>query len=114
MEIEKFLQQFCKESGSSRAILVNSKFKTNISFNLEHQDSIGAMSRAIESMCNKYIDDLQQGELKDIILKTSQGYIIFKKVTNISTLVVYNNTLSNLGLYLHTVDQLCEKLKSDN
>ena len=69
------------------------------------------MSNAILSMCDKFLEDVEKGSLKQVFLKTTTNIIVFNKITDTLALVVFSRLGTNLGLFLHKVEELAADLK---
>jgi predicted regulator of Ras-like GTPase activity (Roadblock/LC7/MglB family) len=105
-----FLEQFLKESNANAIIIHDSDGNLIESINVKYDDSIAAMSGAIVSMSQKFLEDLEDGLLKQAYLKTNKTVIVFNAIDAKKTVVVFAETATNLGLFLHKVEELAASL----
>ena len=107
----KMLENFLKNSNSELAFIINEYGKIETSLKILNDDSIGAMSAAIISMINKFLDDLESGSMKQIFIKTTDSLVVFNKIDQNNNLIVFSKDAKNLGLFLHSVEELALNLK---
>lgn len=107
----KMLENFLKDSNSESALVINENGKIESSLKVSNDDSVGAMSAAILSMINKFLDDLENGSMKQIFIKTTDSLVVFNKIDENNTLIVFSKDGKNLGLFLHSLDELVLNLK---
>ena len=107
---EDILKDFLKENNAEFALIINYSGSVVTSVNVDNDDSIAAMSSAIISMCNKYLEDLEKDSLKQMIIKTNDSILIFAKIDDEKVVVVAAKTGINLGMILHQSELLAKKL----
>ena len=111
VEINKILQEFIADTKSYGALLIDSKGDVIYATGLENDISVAAMGSAILSMCDKFLDDMEKGLLKLIVLRTTEGRVIFNKINISKTLVIFTKSDMPIGLLLHNVEEITEKLQ---
>ncbi len=111
LQIE-ILETFLKDSNSESALVINNSGSIVVSLNVEHDNSICAMSTAILSMCSKYLEDLESGTVKQIYIKTTDSLIVFNKIDENNTMIVFSKDGKNLGLFLRNVEETANKLQN--
>ncbi len=107
---ENLINNFILENNADGALITNYFGEVILSINIEHNDSIAAMSSAILSMCDKFLEDLEKDSLNQMIIKTNNGTIIFAKINESKALVVFGKSGINLGMFLHQTELLAKKL----
>lgn len=101
---------FVNETKSEAALVFNNGGSLKFSENFSHEDSVAAMSDAILSMCDKFLADIEKGNLKQAFLKTTTHVIVFNKIDDKSALVVTIGIGTNLGMFFHKVEELANSL----
>ena len=109
-ENEKYITDFLTNNNVQSALITNKAGDVIFAINLTHDESIAAMSSAIVSMCTKFIEDLEKDRLKQMLLKTGGGLVIFSIINNDEVLVVFADEGANIGMFLHQADILAQKL----
>ncbi len=109
-QISTILSEFLEKSKAESALVFGEKGKLFNAANLNFGDSVAAMSNAIVSMSEKFLVDLDNGILKQLFLKTNEGVIIGNKVSKFNYVFVFTNDASNLGLLMHSVEDLANEL----
>lgn len=109
-EITTTLNDYLTSTKSSSAIIVNGKGKLITSLHLDFGDSVAAMSAAILSMSEKFVADLDHGSLKQLFLKTTEGFIIGNKINNSNFIITFSKDGTNLGLLMKTTDEIATEL----
>lgn len=113
-EITTILNNFLINTKASAALILNGKGKLITSLNLEYSDSIAAMSAAILSMSEKFLLDLDKGSLKQLYLKSSDGVVVGNKISGSNFVIVFSKEGSNLGLLMHSTDELSVELSKNS
>jgi predicted regulator of Ras-like GTPase activity (Roadblock/LC7/MglB family) len=108
---EAIIHEFLKETDSESALVMKVGGLIKLEVNVPHTNSVAAMSDAIVSMTEKFLDDLERGVLKQLYMKTSEGYVVFTKIDDENIVLVFKKSGSNLGMFLHQIDALAIKLK---
>jgi predicted regulator of Ras-like GTPase activity (Roadblock/LC7/MglB family) len=108
---EEIIQEFLKETDSESALVMKFGGLIRLEVNVPHTNSVAAMSDAIISMAEKFLEDLEKGTLKQLYMKTSNGYVVFTKIDDENVVLVFKKSGSNLGMFLHQIDALALKLK---
>ncbi len=107
---EDVLKEFLIENNADFALVTNYFGEVIVSVNVDHSESIAAMSSAILSMCDKYLEDLEKDSLKQLIIKTTDSIVIFAKIDTSRVVVTIAKTGTNLGIFLHQSELLAKKL----
>lgn len=107
---DSILKKFLKENNAEFALITNYFGDIITSVNVTQPDSIAAMSSAILSMCDKYLEDLEKNSLIQLIIKTTDAVIVFSKIDNGTVLVILAKAGANLGMFLHQTELLTKKL----
>lgn len=110
LETENILKEFLVQNNAETALITNYFGEVIVSVNVDHSDSIAAMSSAILSMCDKYLEDLEKDSLKQLMIKTTDGIIIFAKINDGKVLILNAKSGGNLGMFLHQSELLAKKL----
>lgn len=109
-EIKTILNDFLINTKASSTLILDVKGKLITSLDINYSDSVAAMSAAIVSMCEKFVSDLEKGSLKQMYLKTTDGIVIGNKINNSKFIVVFADGPSNVGLLMHTTEELASEL----
>lgn len=109
-EQESLINNFLLENSADGALITNYFGEVILSINIDYNDSIAAMSSAILSMCDKFLNDLEKDSLKQMIVKTNNATIIFAKINESKALVVFGKSGINLGIFLRQAELLAKKL----
>ncbi|KFF04823.1 roadblock/LC7 domain-containing protein [Flavobacterium reichenbachii] len=113
-EITTILNDFLVDTKSTSALITNGKGKLITSQNLDHGDSIAAMSAAILSMSEKFLIDLEKGALKQLYLKTSEGVVVGNKISGTNFLVAFSREGSNLALLMRSIEEVSSQLSKNS
>ncbi len=105
------IQEFLKETDSESALVMKVGGLIKLEVNVPHTDSVAAMSDAIISMTEKFLEDLERGVLKQLYMKTSESFVVFTKIDDENIVLVFKKSGVNLGMFLHQIDALAIKLK---
>lgn len=105
------LENFLKDSNSESVLVIDEKGKLEASVNVSNQESIGAMGAAIISMTAKFLDDLENGIMKQMFIKTTDSLVVFNKIDDNHALIAFSKDGKNLGLFLRSVEELALNLK---
>ncbi|NPA58552.1 MAG: hypothetical protein GXN94_04570 [Aquificae bacterium] len=110
---QKILQALINNTGADGAILISpdglaisSTFKGD-----QDEDRVAAMGAAILSLGERVTTELNKGELDQLYVKGSEGYVLFTGVGNMAVLGVTTSGDVKLGLLLMEVNRAVEKLK---
>lgn len=112
-EITAILDKFLVKSKSSAAFIVNGKAKIVSSLNVEHAESMAAMSAAIISMCVKFLEDFNQGALQQFYIKAENGIVIANQINNSNFIVVFAPTGGNLALLMRSADEVAAEFSTN-
>ena len=107
---EDILKNFREENNADFASITNYFGEVIAAVNIDNQDSYAAMSAAILSMCDKYLEDLDRQATSQLILKTSDGIIVFSKISVDNVVIVGAKSGVNLGMFLHQSELFAKKL----
>ena len=107
---QSILQEFLAESKADSVIVFDSLGNVILAENLNFEDSVAAMSNAIISMCDKFLNDLEHKESNQIIVKTSESTEVFTKINKDKIVYTSNKNAGNLGMFLHQIDAFAKKI----
>ena len=107
---EDVLKKFLEENNADFAIITNYNGAVLSAVNVQYEESIAAMSAAILSMCDKFLEDLEKSAVMQIILKTNDAFIIFTKIDKDKVVLVSAKHGTNIGMILHQSELLAKKL----
>lgn len=110
-EINLILQDFIDDTKDYGALVINSKGEVMNVISIENDNSVAAMSAAILSMCNKFIEDLEKGLLKFMVLRTTEGRVVMYKVNIEKTLIAFTKNDVSIGFLLLNIEQTAVKLQ---
>lgn len=81
-------------------LLADEKGNVKDSLNTKYDTNIALMIETTFSMCRDLSADLNNGDLKQVLAKGSDGYFIATKLEDNSVIMVVSKNNSNLGLLL--------------
>lgn len=111
--IEKVLSDFVSSTSSIQAAAVMSRDGNLIASKLhEGVDSsrLCAISASLLSLADRASKDLQQGNLKQVLIDNADGFILMLKVGDNAVLSVVSKQNSRLGMLLHDAKVSAEVL----
>ena len=100
----KIIDKFVEEIGADAVLLFDNNGKVIYSKNFDNVDSIGAMSNAIASMTQKFLEDALLETLSQITIKSSNSTIIMTKITDNYYSAVFAPKNINIGILLHKLE----------
>jgi predicted regulator of Ras-like GTPase activity (Roadblock/LC7/MglB family) len=103
-KIDNILGEFVKGTASIQAAAVMSRDGNLIASKLHKSvdpDRLSALSASILSLANRTCTDLQQGELEQVLIDSSDGFTLMVKVGDNAVLSVVSRANSRLGMLLH-------------
>ncbi len=103
-KLEEVLNRLVENTNSNSAILVNSEGLSIASVNANNEDRIAVMIASLHSMGEKFSSDLDKGNVEQFYIKTKEGYILLKDVTENAIIGLIANDNSKLGLLMMYLD----------
>jgi uncharacterized protein len=103
-KIDSILGDFVKGTASIQAAAVMSRDGILIASRLHksvNPDRLSAISASILSLANRASSDLQQGNLEQVLIDSSDGFLLMVKVGSNAVLSVVSRPSSRLGMLLH-------------
>lgn len=103
--MNKYLEETISEIGAD-AFLITDLEGNVVSFsNINYPENIALMTEAAFSMNKDLSNDLNNGELEQLITKTSKGIMITSKIEN-NIISIISNDFSKLGILLKKVSSI--------
>lgn len=109
------LENLVRDAGAEGAVLV-SVDGLAIASVLPHgvdEDRIAAMGAAILSLGERVTAELNKGQLEQLYIKGSTGYVIFTGVKDVAVLGVLAPPNAKLGLLLMEIQRAIKKLEQE-
>ncbi|MEJ2592119.1 MAG: roadblock/LC7 domain-containing protein [Candidatus Thiodiazotropha sp.] len=103
-KIDSILGDFVMGTASIQAAAVMSRDGILIASRLHksvNPDRLSAISASILSLANRASSDLQQGNLEQVLIDSSDGFLLMVKVGSNAVLSVVSRPSSRLGMLLH-------------
>lgn len=94
------LQEIQEFTQAEIVLLADEKGNVKDSLNTKYDTNIALMMETAFSMCKDLSKDLNNGDLKQLLAKGSDGYFIANKLEDDSIIMVVSKNTSNLGLLL--------------
>jgi len=104
LKINSVLGDFVKSTASIQAAAVMSRDGVLIASRLHksvNADRLSAISASILSLSNRASSDLQQGDLEQVLIESTEGFLLMVKVGTNAVLSVVSRPSSRLGMLLH-------------
>ncbi len=112
-KIDNILGEFVKGTASIHAAAVMSRDGNLIASKLHKSvdpDRLSALSASILSLANRASTELQQGDLEQVLIDSSDGFTLMVKVGGKAVLSVVSRPNSRLGMLLHDAKMSAAKL----
>ncbi len=110
---DEILQELVKDSGAEGAVLI-SPDGLSIASVLPpgvDEDRVAAMGAAILSLGERVASELEKGELEQLYVKGTKGYVIFTGIKDLAVLGVLAPPTAKLGLLLMEIRKVIKKLE---
>ncbi len=111
--IDYVLGEFVKSTSSIQAAAVMSRDGLLIASKLHKSvdpERLSALSASILSLANRASADLQQGNLEQVLIDSSDGFVLMVKVGGNAVLSVVSKPNSRLGMLLHDAKKSAKTL----
>ncbi|RUM51102.1 MAG: hypothetical protein DSY47_00155 [Hydrogenothermus sp.] len=110
---EEVLQELIRDTGAEGAVLVSPDGLAIASVLPENidEDRVAAMGAAILSLGERVASELEKGELEQLYVKGSEGYVIFTGIKDFAVLGVLAPSNIKLGLLLMEIKKVIKKLE---
>lgn len=116
-KINKILAQFVSSTASILAAAVMTRDGHLIASNLHkgidseiQGDRMSAISASLLSLADRATKDLKQGDLNQVMIDTTSGFILMLKVGESGVFSVVSKQSSSLGMLLHEAKKSAEVL----
>ncbi|WP_456399592.1 roadblock/LC7 domain-containing protein [Persephonella sp.] len=112
-KFSEVLQTVVRDSGSEGAILVSTDGLAIAAVLPEDvdEDRVAAMGAAILSLGERVTAELEKGELEQLYVKGSKGYMIFTGIKDLAVLGVLAPSNAKLGLLLMEIKRAAKKIE---
>ena len=113
INFEDILKDLVRDTGAEGAILVSPDGLTIASIlppDVE-EDKVAAMGAAILSLGERVATELNKGELEQLYVKGTKGYVIFTGVKDFAVLGILAPPTVKLGLLLIEIKRAIKKLE---
>jgi len=111
-KLEEVLSRLVENTNSNSAILVNSEGLAIASISTINEDRIAVMIASLHSMGEKFSSDLDKGNVEQFYIKTNEGYILFKDVTENAIIGLIAKSDSKLGLLMMYLDSATSEISA--
>lgn len=105
--MDKKLEEAIDGIGADASLVIDFEGNVIKSANVDFAENIALMTEAAFSMCKDLSEDLGNGELEQLITKTSKGIMITSKVGNYIVSII-SNDFSNLGILLKKINSISQ------
>lgn len=111
----EILENLVRDSGAEGAVLVSVDGLAIASFLPQgiDEDRVAAMGAAILSLGERVTAELNKGQLEQLYIKGSTGYVIFTGVKDVAVLGVLAPPNAKLGLLLMEIQRAIKKLENE-
>jgi hypothetical protein len=111
----ELLEEFIRNSGAEGAVLVSVDGLAIASVlpNTADEDRVAAMGAAILSLGERVASELNKGNLDQLYIKGSTGYVIFTGIKDVAVLGVLAPVNAKLGLLLMEIQRTIKKLEQE-
>ena len=103
-QIDKVLANFVSSTTSIQAAAVMTRDGHLVASNLHAEvdaNRMSAISASLLSLADRATKDMQQGDLKQVLIDSTDGFILMLKVGDNAVLSVVSRPNSQLGMLLH-------------
>jgi hypothetical protein len=111
----EILEDLVRNSGAEGAVLVSVDGLAIASAlpSTADEDRVAAMGAAILSLGERVTSELKKGELEQLYIKGSTGYVIFTGIKDVAVLGVLAPVNAKLGLLLMEIQRTVKKLERE-
>ena len=109
-KIELILNKLIDNTNSNAAIIVNSEGLTIASVNTENENRTAVMIASLHSMGEKFSTDLGKGSIEQFYMKTSEGYILLKDISDNAVIGLVAKDVVKLGLLMMYLDNATNEI----
>jgi predicted regulator of Ras-like GTPase activity (Roadblock/LC7/MglB family) len=100
------LQTLVEETGAESGLSFNIDGILNKSVNLEYDGNVAAMIGMILKMCLEMSEDVNNGDLKQVMIKNNDGIVVASKNQDDNCIALLSKDLSKMGLLLRRMDSI--------
>ena len=103
-QINKVLGDFVSTTSSIQAAAVMTRDGLPIASKLNkgvNDERLSALSASLLSLADRAAKDLEQGELEQVLIDSTEGFVLMVKVGESAVLSVVSKPNSRLGMLLH-------------
>lgn len=98
------LNTLVEETGSESGITFNIDGVLLESVNLEYDGNVAAMIGMILKMCLEMSEDVNNGDLKQVMIKNNDGIVVANKSEDDNCVALLSKDISKMGLLLRKMD----------
>jgi len=98
------LNTLVEETGAESGLSFNIDGVLLESVNLEYDGNVAAMIGMILKMCLEMSEDVNNGELKQVMIKNREGIVVANKDEQDNCIALLSKDISKMGLLLRKMD----------
>ncbi|WP_343695870.1 roadblock/LC7 domain-containing protein [Flavobacterium sp.] len=100
------LNTLVEETGAESGIAFNIDGILLESVNLEYDGNVAAMIGMILKMCSEMTEDVNNGDLKQVMIKNNDGIVVANKSQDDNCIALLSKDTSKMGLLLRKMDTI--------
>lgn len=94
------LKKIKEDTGANIIVLADNKGNVIDSLDTKYESNLALMAETSFSMCNDLLKDLINGDMDQLMAKSTDGFFIANRYNIDSVILIVSNNLSKLGLLL--------------
>lgn len=98
------LNTLVEETGAESGLVFNIDGILVESVNLEYDGNVAAMIGMILKMCLEMSEDVNNGDLKQVMIKNNDGIVVANKNSDDNCVALLSKDISKMGLLLRRMD----------
>lgn len=103
------LKKILESTNADAILLADNEGNIKNSYNVEYETNIALMTETMFTMCKDLSKDLGNGDLDQIMAKSSKGFFVVNKLDPNSILIAISKDNSKIGLLLKFISSLTVK-----
>ncbi|WP_271782326.1 roadblock/LC7 domain-containing protein [Aquimarina algiphila] len=100
------LKKVLKSINAEAVLIVDNDGNMVDSLNIEYDTNVALMTETLFTMCKDLSKDIGNGELDQIMAKSSDGFFIANKLSSESIIISISKDISKIGLILKLMNSL--------
>ncbi|KFF04830.1 roadblock/LC7 domain-containing protein [Flavobacterium reichenbachii] len=100
------LNTLVEETGAESGLSFNIDGILTESVNLEYDGNVAAMIGMILKMCLEMSEDVNNGDLKQVMIKNNDGIVVASKDSEDNCVALLSKDVSKMGLLLRKMDSI--------